>query len=112
MTDIENQFHEHAKHLVVTPTSAAWDRVEAKLHMQRSRRKMATARMLSIAAALLLVVTLSFIVIFYSQDGDQMSSKEYSMMIGELRTDGTYEESIFDVDKIRKSYADLGLMHN
>ncbi len=112
MKDLYTQFREQAEHIKVAPAGGSWDRIEAKMQMQRSRRKLAIARLLSIAASLILVVTLSFIAIFYSQNQDWMTGKAYSMTIEELSTTHESGESMFDVEKIRKSYADLALTHN
>ena len=106
MKDMESQFLEHSKTIRITPHARTWERVEVKLQAHRSRRKLISARLLNIAAAVTLLVVVSISVFLYTQNQHLRNAKAYSMSIEELSTSGFDSESIYDIVRIRRVYAE------
>lgn len=107
MKNIESQFQLQSTTIKVTPHERTWDRIEAKLEAHRSRRKLLSARLMSIAAAVSLLVVVSLSVFYYMQNQHTLQSKVYTMSIEQIRLVDTTGDDLYDVSNIRRSYADL-----
>jgi hypothetical protein len=108
MKDLESQFQEHSKSIRIQPHPRTWERVEGKLRVHRSKGKVLHARLITIAAALALLITVAFSIYFIQENQQQLAQATYTMSIEELHNAVvTGEESIYDVEKIRQSYKEL-----
>jgi hypothetical protein len=81
MKDIYGQFREQAEHITITPQTGSWDRIETKLLAHRSRRKLFSARLLNIAAAVTLLVVISISVYLYTENRHLLNTRVYAMSI-------------------------------
>ncbi|HLF63246.1 MAG TPA: hypothetical protein VI603_05825 [Saprospiraceae bacterium] len=111
MKDMESQFLEHSKTIRITPHARTWERLEAKLHAQRGHRRLFTARLIGIAAAILCLVAVSAGLFFYTRWQDAENSMQYSLSLEELQVTTAKAESIYDVERIRRYYIEVS-RHN
>jgi hypothetical protein len=107
MNDMFSQFKKQSAMIRVAPHERTWERVEAKLHAHRSRRKLFNARLIGIAAAIICLVAVSSGVLFYTKWQEASRMVQYSQSMEELNSRFVDSESIYDIQKIRRSYADL-----
>lgn len=108
MKDIYTQFREQAKHIRVTPHPGTWDRVGFRLRAHRGTRKLFMARLLNIAAAVIVLVAVGVSVVLYAQKRQLLQRTAYTAHIAELHSASATSESIYDIDNIRRSWSDLG----
>ena len=107
MKDMESQFREHSNSIRIQPHHSTWDRIDGKLSVHRSRGKILNARLLSIAAAIALLITVSVSIYFFQYNQEDVTQRAYSMSIEELASVTQGDEGIFDVERIRRSYREL-----
>lgn len=108
MKTFESQFHNEAQHIRVTPSHGTWDRIRARIDAQRSKRRFVTMRLLGIAAVVLLLIGSAAVFYSLSLIHDNHSGA-HQMTITELNVTPVQGESIYDVSRVRRSYADLSV---
>lgn len=107
MEDFESQLQTQSKMIRAIPHDKTWERIEAKLEAHRSRRKLFNAQLLNIAASITVLIVVGLSGYLYMQNQQSLDAKTYALSIEELNVDVVDSESIFEVENIRKSYADL-----
>ena len=108
MKDIYAQFRDQAEHITVTPNPATWERVRMRLRVHRNNRKLLTSRLLNIAAAILVLVAVSVSIVLYKQKKYLIEHTAYTTHLSPLDGTSIGSESIYDLQNVRRSWADLG----
>ena len=89
------RFAHYAKRVESAPPVSAWSRLEAKLENRRARRRLTTARYISSAAVILILISVFAGTIFYMDvQSTQRQANSYSGTIEDLAmttTDGIYD---------------------
>lgn len=107
MKDLDSQLQTQSQMIRAIPHDKTWERIEAKLDAHRSRRRLFNARLLNIAAAITLLIVVGLSGFLFMQNQQSLNAKMYALSIEELNAAASDTESIFAVENIRRSYADL-----
>ena len=87
--------------LRMEPPRSAWMRLEAQLGAHDARRRMRRARFISIAASILVIVSVGFLGYYFTNMQGSYSSEIYSHRLEPLVVDPEAGSSIYDVAKVK-----------
>jgi len=96
-----SSFKIEAEKIRVQPPRSAWKRIEAQLDAEGSRRKIKIARLISYAAAIVLLVVFASIGLFFSTSNAWDDSNLYSLSLEALPMDSPDDTSIYNVEKVK-----------
>jgi predicted PurR-regulated permease PerM len=106
---MQDQFYHIAKNIKVTPPPGAWQRLEVKLERQRLRRKIKYARIVSIAASILIIITVGVAGFFYLETqsivSQQTNALNYYQTFEELDFESSMTNTMYQAENIRGLYA-------
>jgi hypothetical protein len=101
MTRRFSHIQNEAEKIRIEPPRSAWMRVEAQLGTHAADRRMRRARVLSIAASVLIIVTIGFLGAYFVNSQGGYTSDIYTQRLEPLIVDPASGTSIYDVDKVK-----------
>ena len=106
MSITDGQFREKSKGITVMPELRAWERIEARLHARRTRRKLLNARIFTLTLLVLCVLAIAIGLFYYAK---WRAAQHQSMIKTSVKKEEIKEikvENIYDVERIRMYHAD------
>ena len=108
MQDPQAHIKQESSKIRIAPPRSAWRRIESQLDSRSAKRRMRTARMLSIAAAVMLIVTIGVTGLYVTSFQKYNSNGLYSLSMEELNESPAEGTSIYDVKKVQELTAITG----
>lgn len=107
MTRKFSRIQREADRIRVEPPKSAWVRLEAQLGSYAADRRMKTARVLSIAASVLLITAIGFLGYYFTSLQGNYTSDIYSHRLEPLTVDPAAGSTIYDIHKMKELHAAL-----
>lgn len=101
MTRRLSHIQNEADKIRIEPPRSAWMRVEAQLGTHAADHRMRRARILSIAASVLIIVTIGFLGAYFVTYQSNYTSDIYTQRLEPLVAEPANGSSIYDVQKVK-----------